>query len=91
MRELISQTFKYTDEVLASGATVKTAEFTVKDGKLANSNGVIKAFIGDEINVEYNFSVYSRFDNELIININNAPIDIDAMGYVREFISHVEE
>lgn len=81
MKELVRQTFKYTDEKLASGAVVNADEVVVRDGKLISGRGTIN--VGE--NIVFSFSVYTGMNEKMQINCNNAPIDIDALGYIREF------
>ena len=87
MKELVRQTFKYTDEKLASGAVVNADEVVVRDGKLISGRGTINV---DE-DIIFSFNAYEDVRNStLAINVNNTPLDIDAMAYIREFVAYVK-
>lgn len=86
MKELVSQKFKFTDEVLKSGAIANADSVVIKDGKVKSCNGTIKV---DE-NIIFSYNAYEDIKGNLSININNAPLSIDAHEYIREFIAVVE-
>lgn len=92
MRELIRQTFKFTEEKLASGVEVNAQEVVIANGKVISANGNVVISKNEDGIPEkmFSFNIYRHID-EVKMSIGNVHIDIDAMGYVREFISHVEK
>lgn len=92
MKELVSQTFKFTDEKLASGVEVNAHEVVISNGKIIGANGniVLSKHENGMPDKMFSFNIYKHID-EVKMSIGNVSIDIDAMAYVREFISHVEK
>ncbi len=85
MRNLIKETYQYTDETLQSGGVISRATVTIAKKKVTNiQEGIVK--VGEK---SINFSAYCN-GKELCYNIGGVTAGINAQGYVEEFVSSIE-
>ena len=85
MKEVIKETFQFTDEKLPSGAIVTKAKVTIEEKTVTSiQEGAI--VVNDS---HFTFSLHGG-DAGLYCNIMGVPMSLDGQSYVKEFIDFIE-